>query len=121
MYLGLTPSKALDCFRYELYGQDVVKSGKKTPRQEYRDDRLLIETLIGESDTTCFSVKRFSVKQGSFTLTIPASIWVCTDGEGSLTGDGYEKQIKKGDYFFMPAVCMGKYKISGNLTVTECY
>ena len=102
MYLGLDSSTALDCFNYELYGRDVITSGKKTPKQDYKDEHLLIETLIGETDTPCFSVKRFSLNNGKFTLAIPASIWVCTEGEGTLCGDGYEKKIKKGEYFFLP-------------------
>ncbi len=123
MYLGLDPSTALDCFNYELYGRDVVNSGKKNPTQEYKDDRLFIETLIGEADTPCFSVKRFSLNNGSFTLTIPASIWVCTDGEGILSGDGYEKAIKKGDYFFLPAAASEKIDAATKsaLTLVACF
>ena len=122
MYLGLDPSRALDCFHYGLYGQEVLKSGKKIPKQEYRDDRLLVETLIGEADTPCFSVKRFTVNGGSFSLSIPASIWVCTDGEGVLTGEGYEKQIKKGDYFFLPAAAAGSIQAASTaaLTLVAC-
>ncbi len=122
MYLGLPPARALDCFNYELYGSDVVSSGKKIPTTEYKDDRLLIETLIGEADTPCFSVKRFSLNNGSFTLDIPASIWVCTDGEGTLIGDGYEKAIKKGDYFFLPAAASGKIRTetTSSLTLVAC-
>ncbi len=122
MYLGLPASTALDCFNYELYGSDVVSSGKKNPTQEYKDDRLLIETLIGEADTPCFSVKRFSLNNGKFTLAIPASIWVCTDGEGILSGDGYEKVIKRGDYFFLPAAASKKIhaETASSLTLVAC-
>lgn len=122
MYLGLDPSTALDCFNYALYGSEVVTSGKKNPTQEYRDDRLLIETLIGEADTPCFSVKRYSLNNGGFTLTVPVSIWVCTDGEGSLSGEGYEKAIKKGDYFFLPAAAAGTIHAAteSSLTLVAC-
>lgn len=122
MYLGLNPSIALDCFNYELYGSEVVNSGRKIPTQEYKDEQLLIETLIGEADTPCFSVKRFYLNNGSFTLTIPASIWVCTDGHGILFGDGYEKAIKKGDYFFLPAAASGKIRAAttSSLTFVAC-
>ena len=122
MYLGLAPDIALDCFNYELYGESVLSSGKKLPKEEYRDDKLLIESLIGKEDTPCFSVKRFLLCNGSFSLNIPASIWVCTDGEGTLTGEGYEKKIKRGDYFFLPASASGKINASasGSLTLVAC-
>ena len=122
MYLGLDPSIALDCFNYELYGSEVVNSGKKNPKEEYKDERLLIETLIGAADTPCFSVKRFSLNNGSCALTVPASIWVCTDGEGVLLGDGYKKAIKKGDYFFLPAAAAGEITAAtdSSLTLVAC-
>ena len=122
MYLGLEPSKALDCFHFRRYGSDVVASGKKEPVPEYRDDRLLVESLIGEADTPCFSVKRYCLKGGSVSLSIPASIWVCTDGEGVLQGDGYEKPVKKGDYFFLPAAAAGHISATtaGSLTLVAC-
>lgn len=122
MYLGLDPSTALDCFNYNLYGNEVLTSGKKTPKQEYKDEKLLIETLIGDEDTPCFGVKRYSLNAGSFSLDIPASIWVCTDGDGTLIGDGYEKRIKKGDYFFLPAAASGKIKAESesSLTLVAC-
>ena len=122
MYLGLDAATALDCFDYGLYGSDVVKSGKKTPKLSYKDENLLTEALIGEEDTTCFSVKRYVLSGGSFTLDIPASIWVCTDGEGVLLKDGYEKKVKKGDYFFLPAAASGEIKAetASTLTLVAC-
>ncbi len=122
MYLGLDPSTALDCFDYKLYGHDVITSGKKNPQQDYKDEHLLIETLIGNSDTPCFSVKRFSLRNGSFTLDIPASIWVCTDGEGTLCGDGYEQKIKKGESFFLPFAASERIQATtiSSLTLVAC-
>ena len=31
------------------------------------------------------------------------------------------KEIKKGDYFFMPSNLSGKFSISGNLEIVECF
>lgn len=122
MYLGLEPSTALDCFHYALYGEDVVTAGRKLPRQEYRDEQLCVESLIGKEDTPCFSVKRFSLRGGSVSLTIPASIWVCVDGEGVLFADGYKRSIKKGDYFFLPAAAAGTIDAATktSLTLVAC-
>ena len=33
----------------------------------------------------------------------------------------YSKEIKKGDYFFMPACLMDTYLLTGNVEVIECY
>ncbi|MBQ6846135.1 MAG: mannose-6-phosphate isomerase, partial [Oscillospiraceae bacterium] len=92
------------------------------PKLSYKDENLLTEALIGEEDTTCFSVKRYVLSGGSFTLDIPASIWVCTDGEGVLLKDGYEKKVKKGDYFFLPAAASGEIKAetASTLTLVAC-
>ena len=122
MYLGLDPSTALDCFNYGLYGREVVDSGRKIPTTEYRDDRLSVETLIGTADTPCFSVKRFTLTGGTCTLALPASIWVCTGGAGTLSGEGYEKAIEKGDYFFLPAAAAGTISAStaSTLTLVAC-
>jgi mannose-6-phosphate isomerase len=48
-------------------------------------------------------------------------IYVVTHGEGRIFGEGYTKALKKGDYFFMPASLMGKYAVSGNMEIVECY
>ena len=122
MYLGLSSDTALDCFNYELFGESVLSSGKKIPKEEYRDDKLLIESLIGKEDTPCFSVKRFTLSGGSFNLDIPASIWVCTEGEGVLTGVGYKKEIKRGDCFFLPFAASGEINAETKtaLTLVAC-
>lgn len=108
MYLGLEPSTALDCFNYNLHGQEVVECGRKRPIQIYRDEHLLVETLIGERDTPCFSMKRYTVNNGSVLLDAPASVWVCVEGDGVLVAENWERTIHSGDYFFLPAAAAGK-------------
>ena len=44
-----------------------------------------------------------------------------TEGEGKGSGDGYTKDIKKGDYFLVPVAAQDKFKLSGNMSVVECY
>ena len=50
-----------------------------------------------------------------------ARIYVVTEGDGKITADGYEKAIKKGDYFLMPVAAEGRFKLSGNAGIVECY
>ena len=40
----------------------------------------------------------------------------------TIVGDGYEKQIKSGDYFYLPFVAEGKFKIKSetSATIIEC-
>ena len=48
-------------------------------------------------------------------------VYIVTNGEGKLVGEEYSKEIKKGDYFFMPACLMNKFSLEGNVEVVECY
>ena len=82
MYLGLDKDTALDCFRFDLYGESAVEQGRKKPAIFYENGGLKVETLIGEADTPCFSMRRYLLEKGSFTLDQPASVWVCAAGEG---------------------------------------
>ena len=48
-------------------------------------------------------------------------IYIAVEGKGKISGENYEKEIAKGDYFFVPDAAMGKLKLGGNLEVVECY
>ena len=68
--------------------------------------------LIGVLDTPCFSMERYTLNNGSVVLDAPASIWICVDGSATVTADGFCKEIKTGDYFFLPAAAAGKCSVS---------
>ena len=108
MYLGLEKDIALDCFNFELYGADVVTKARKQPREKFRTEHVVAETLIGPEDTPCFSMERYCLNGGSITLEAPASIWICVDGEAVVQAEDFEREIKTGDYFFLPAAAAGK-------------
>lgn len=108
MYLGLSPEVALSCFHYDKYGQSVVENGKKEPRVLAEREGYLCEELIGEKDTPCFGMVRHTLKTGAFTLDLPASVWICTEGEGEILSEGERASVKKGDYFFLPAAAAAK-------------
>lgn len=112
MYLGLAPDVALNCFHYHKFGKEVVETGKKTPRILAHNDGYLCEELIGDDDTPCFGMERHTLKEGSFSLDIPASVWICTEGEGVILSEGEETPVTKGDYFFLPAAASGKCTVA---------
>ena len=118
MYLGLERSVAVDCFDFGKAPDSILE-----PTLIYNEDGAAKYSVLSKDHTDCFIINRFNLTGGKATLNVENSygIYIVTEGEGALSGGGYEKRIKKGDYFFMPACCMGKYEISGNLTVTECY
>lgn len=111
MYLGLDPAVALTCFDYSRHGKEVVDAGRKVPKVLYQDDSVLSECLIGPEDTSCFSMNRYTLSNGEISLDIPASIWICVEGEGVVRSEGREQPLKKGDYFFLPAAAAGKCSI----------
>ena len=117
MYLGLDADTALDCFDYTQSGAAVVEKGRKQPRVLREENGVRVERLIGPEDTECFSMTRYLLDGGSVTLTEPASVWICVDGTGELTGAGYEHTIQKGDYFFLPAAAAGRITAKSDKTL----
>lgn len=114
MYLGLDRETALDCFNYELYGQQVVQAGRKQPEITYQDEHVVVEALISEKDTPCFAMTRYNLDSGKVTLDTPASIWICVEGQGTIETEGYQRTIHSGDYFFLPAAAAGKCTASSD-------
>lgn len=122
MYLTLEKETALSVFDYSYNLEKVENECKKTPVIIYENGGCKKECLIGKDDTPCFGVERYIVNGGE-TEKLPAPcVYVVTEGAGKLTGDGYEKDIKKGDYFFMPYSCEEKYTVQSDseLTLTAC-
>lgn len=116
MYLGLDRKTALECF-------DI---GKKYPAPIEpvlisEGEGIKYFSLIDERMTTSFSVRRIELANGEFELRYGARIYVVTEGEGKIQGDEYEKNVKKGDYFLVPVAAEGKFTVSGNAHIVECY
>ncbi len=118
MYLGLERSVAVSCFDF-----GKAPDSKIEPVLIKEDNGVKKYSVVSEKHTDCFIINRLILEGGEDILNVNNSyaIYIVTEGEGKLSGENYEKPVKKGDYFFMPAEATGKYKISGNLTVTECY
>ena len=119
MYLDLDRETALSCFDHTLYGDAVLRIGRKTPRLVSDGDGVTVYTLIGPEDTPCFSMTRYSVHGGKAALTTPAAVYIVTEGQGTLEGAGYARTLKKGDYFFLPASAQG-YGVAGDIEFICC-
>lgn len=118
MYIGLDKEDAIDCF-------DFVKSPdtKITPKVILEAEGVTVENLIGPDTTDCFVINKIRLDGGSACLNIPDSygVYIVTEGTGELTGEGYQKDLKKGDYFFVPSCLMGKFTLKGQLDCVECW
>ena len=122
MYIGLEKNTALSVFDYSYNYDRVMKECKKTPVTAYEADGCKKEILISTADTPCFSVERYILNNGKTEALQGVCVYVVTDGNGKLVSEDYEKEIKKGDYFFMPYSCDGKFCVesASALTLAKC-
>lgn len=101
MYMKLPKEIALDCFDYSIYGNDCTKISKKEPRLITENENYRKEALITKEDTPCFCVNRFYIHH-TLTLETAPAIYIVVKGKGNIEGADYQKEIQKGDYFFLP-------------------
>lgn len=118
MYIGLSKEDALGCFDF-----GKAPNTKLLSKIVRNTDGVKIENLVTPDDTDCFVINRITVSGGKYKLNIKDSygVYIVTDGCGKLFGESYSKQIKKGDYFFMPAYLMDKFCIEGETEIVECW
>lgn len=116
MYLGLSRENALECF-------DMKKSypAPLTPKVISNENGVKYEAMIDSEITDSFSVRMLTLGGGKFTLGRGAAIYVVLDGDGEVIGNNYERKIKKGDYFMMPAAAAGNFEVGGNIKLAECF
>lgn len=122
-YIGLKKEEALDCINYDIYGEKAKEYAKVNPKVTIDTPKYKKEELITYDDTPCFAENRHTVKNGgSFTMDYAPSVYILLDGEATITGENYERTIKRGEYFYLPYVAEGKYKVSSktNATLIEC-
>lgn len=122
MYIGLEKATALSVFDYSYNYERVMKECKKTPVTVQETDGCKKEILIGKNDTPCFSVERYIINGGKTEKLQGVCVYVVTEGDGKLVSEGYEKDLKKGDYFFMPHSCDNTFWVESNnsLTLAKC-
>lgn len=116
MYIGLEKEQALGCF-------DMEKKylAPLTPKVLRDADGVLYEAMIDADITESFFVGMVTLSGGSFSLERGAAIYVALEGEGVITGENYQKEIRKGDYFLMPENAKGKFTVSGKIKFAECF
>lgn len=122
-YIGLKKDVALDAINYEYYGENARKIAKISPKTVIDTPTYKKETLITYDDTPCFAENRHTLfSGGKFTMDYAPSVYICLEGKAEITGDGYKKEIKRGDYFFLPFAAEGKFTVSSktNATIIEC-
>jgi len=118
MYMGLSRETAVSCFDF-----GKAPKAKLEPCISEKSEKYTKESLVSKDNTDCFIINRITLRDGEYTPDITDSygIYIVTDGQAAISGDSYHKQIKKGDYFFMPAVLMKQFKIQGNAEIIECF
>lgn len=118
MYIGLSKEDALGCFNF-----GKAHDTKLAPKVVENADGVKVENVVTPGDTDCFIINRITVKDGEYRLNVKDSyaVYIVTDGKGKLVGEGYSKEIKKGDYFFMPACLMDKFHVTGRLEIVESW
>lgn len=117
MYLGLSRENALECF-------DIEKKypAPLTPKTVYNENGVRYEYVIDEKITTSFAVRSITLSGGEFVLGRGAAVYVVTEGCGSISGENYSAEIKKGDYFLMPENAKDKYTVTGKeIKIVECF
>ena len=122
-YIGLDKDTALNAINYDIYGDSAKAYAKVTPTVEIETEAYKKEVLISYEDTPCFGENRHTIKNGgSFVMDFAPSVYICLDGNAVITGENYKKEIKKGDYFYLPYVAEKKFTISTetNATLIEC-
>ncbi len=121
MYLGLKRGEALECFDFDLYGEKVVRMGKKQPKTLRNEGSVIEELLIGPEDTPCFTMDRTTLLDGAKTiLDKGAAVYIVVDGEGSVSSGGYQRAVKRGDYFFLPYAAAGSCSAQGSMQLICC-
>ncbi|MCR4670192.1 MAG: class I mannose-6-phosphate isomerase [Saccharofermentans sp.] len=122
MYLDLPVDIAMDVFDYDVYGEEAIARGRRTPKPIETAEKFCRELLISYDDTPCFSVERCTLKNGSLTLTQAPAVCVVTEGEGEISWQNGKRPVKKGDYFFLPTCAKAKVTLSaeGKLQWVTC-
>ncbi len=122
-YIGLTKDTALDAVNYDIYGAAAQAYARVVPRTEIDTPTYKKEVLISYEDTPCFGENRHTLQDGgSFVMDYAPSVYICLEGEAVITGEGYERPIRRGDYFYLPYAAEGKFTVTAQkrAVLIEC-
>lgn len=122
-YIGLSKDVALDAINYDIFGEEAKKYATVNPKVAIDNGVYKKEELITYSDTPCFALNRHTLNNGGeFTMNYAPSVYICLEGSAVITGENYERQLKRGEYFFLPFSAENKFKIRSNdsAVIVEC-
>ena len=122
-YIGLDKEVALDAINYDIYGEKAKDFAKITPKVIVDSYTYKKEQIISYNDTSCFAKNRHTIKNGgNFIMDYAPSVYICLEGEAEIVGEAYHKKIKRGDYFYLPFVAEGKFKVESKTqaVLVEC-
>ena len=122
-YIGLDKDTALNAINYDIYGESAKVYAKVTPSVQIETPTYKKEVMVSYEDTPCFGENRHTIKNGgSFVMDFAPCVYICLDGNAVIKGENYKKEIKKGDYFYLPFVAEDKFTVSTDTSATliEC-
>lgn len=112
-YIGLDKETALNAINYDIYGDAAKAFARVTPTVTVDTPTYKKEAMISYEDTPCFAENRHTLTNGgSFVMDFAPSVYICLEGNAVITGEGYSREIKTGDYFYLPYAAEGKFTIS---------
>lgn len=114
-YIGLDPDIAFECFDMDFDMEAIKQRNLKCIPKRTGD----FEEIISYDQTPCFAVNRYYVNQKT---ALPApNIYVVSAGSGKVICGDFERELKKGDYFFAPYCIDGRLFADGEgLELTQC-
>ena len=62
---------------------------------------------------------RITLENGSTVLEKSACIYIAVEGEGEVRCGKFARNVKRGDYFFLPQAA-GKFEVSGSMQLVCC-
>lgn len=122
-YIGLKKDVALDAINYDIYGDKAQAYARVTPSVTVDTPQYKKEALITYADTPCFAENRHTLTGGgSFVMEYAPCVYICLEGGAQIRGDDYCKNIRRGDYFYLPYAAQGKFEVyaKDRAVLVEC-
>lgn len=123
-FMGKGIETALDVFNFDPVPSEKIDAEFRCEPKILTTDNEgnSLEELIGSQDTSCFTVKRASVK-GRFKRNEDAFFYgIVTDGSGTFRIGDEVTELKRWDRFFCPAgISQFEYETNSGMSILECY
>lgn len=111
-YIGLTKDIALSAINFDIYGNAAQAYARVRPTVAIDTPAYKKEVLISYEDTPCFGENRHTLQNGGgFVMDYAPSVYICLEGEAVIIGEGYERKIRRGGYFYLPYAAEGKFRV----------